>query len=196
MDQLLYARHFLLLTGVSVVLAVMSTLHPTGSVSVQVALYGALHASAIVLCLREAKSRWRSALFITCAAGLSLLALQAGIVTRHWSAALPRNGGLYAALGFSALIGAFTYGMLIRLLKITTLSFGAIIAIASCCALSSFMALFTVQHSHLLGPWWFAVVWWFTFSAGLWYCDRRRTAANQGPAGERTCSGRTPRPMI
>jgi hypothetical protein len=36
--------------------------------------------------------------------------------------------------------------------------------------------LWTATHAHYLGSWWLAVPWWFTFSSGLWYFDRRHRA--------------------
>jgi FtsH-binding integral membrane protein len=62
---------------------------------------------------------------------------------------------------------------LIRLSGIYALTIGQLAAIAAGCVLAAYVSLFTASHSPFLGPWWLAVLWWFTFSGGLWYFDRR-----------------------
>jgi MFS-type transporter involved in bile tolerance (Atg22 family) len=79
-------------------------------------------------------------------------------------------------LGLSAVIGALAYGILIRLFGFVELTIGSLALIAAACMLAAFVAFFTLAHSHSLGRWWLAVLWWFAFSGGLWFCDRRRNA--------------------
>jgi hypothetical protein len=176
-----YARHFLLLAGCSVVVAAITRLHLLTDLTVCFAVYGALHASALVLALRARQPIWRRCLFIAIAAALSVMALRIGLFGGHLSGTLPGNAALYAVLGFSAVIGALSYGILIRLFGLFELTVGALALIAAGCLLAAFVALFTLAHSHSLGRWWLAVLWWYAFSGGLWFCDRRQNAARRSP---------------
>jgi hypothetical protein len=175
-----YARHFALLAGFSVVVAVMTRLHLLTDLSVCFALYGALHASALVLAIRTSQSHWRRCLFVAIAAALSVMALRIGLLGGHLAGTLPGNAVLYVVLGFSAVIGALAYGVLIRLFGLVELTVGGLALIAVGCMMAAFVALFTLAHSHSLGRWWLAVLWWYAFSSGLWFCDRRQNAVPRG----------------
>ena len=170
---LFYPRHFLLLACFGLLIGVMSQLQLTGNLSVAFALYGALHAVALVLAVRRRQEIWSKCLFIGFAAALCVMTFHFGSVAREQSAALPGKVGLYSPLGLSAFIGAASYGTLIRLSGICALTIGELAAIAAGCVLAAYVSLFTASHFHFLGPWWFAVLWWFAFSGGLWYFDRR-----------------------
>ena len=76
-------------------------------------------------------------------------------------------------MGFAALMGAVSYGVLIRIFRMYELNAGSIALIAVGCMLATYVAAFTLAHSHFLGRWWLAVLWWYAFSGGLWYRDRR-----------------------
>jgi hypothetical protein len=167
----LYTRHFLLLAGFSVAVAVVTRLHLLTDLSVCFALYGALHAGALVLALRASQPLWRSCLFIVVAAALSLMTLRVGLFAGHLSGGIPGNAALYAVLGVSAAIGALTYGILIRLFGFYELTLGGLTLIAAGCVLAAFLAFFSLAHVHFLGRWWLAVLWWYAFSGGLWFCD-------------------------
>ena len=171
MGHFLYPRHFLLLIWISVLVAVMSWTHLSSDLNASFALYGALHASALVLTLRARQSLWRKCLFVAIAAGLCLITLRVGLFGRRLSATLPGNPGLYAALGFSAVTGALIYAISIRLLAISALTLRSLAVISVGCMLATFVALLTGSHFHYLGPWWLAVLWWHAFSGGLWYVD-------------------------
>jgi hypothetical protein len=181
----LYSRHFLLLICLSALLAVTPRPHLPSDLDASFALYGALHASALMLTLRARRPIWRKCLFVIVAAGLSVTALRAGILGRHLSVMFTGNAGLYAALGFSALAGAVTYGILIRLFGISLITLGSLAAISLGCVLAAFVALFTGSHFHFLGPWWLATLWWLAFSGGLWYFDQRRSRSTSGTADPR-----------
>lgn len=170
---LFYPRHFLLLACFSMLIGVMSQLHLTGNLSVAFALYGALHAVALVFAVRSRQEIWRKCLFIGVAAALCVMTFHFGSVAREQSAALPGKVGLYSPLGLSAFIGAASYGTLIRLSGIYALTMGELAAIAAGCAFAAYFSLFTASHFHFLSSWWLAVPWWFTFSGGLWYFDPR-----------------------
>ena len=113
-----------------------------------------------------------------------------GIAAAHWLGTSGRSVALYAALGLSAVTGAATYGVLIRLCGIYELPARPLAVICLNCLLAAYAAIFTLTHFRFLGQWWLAVLWWYAFSGGLWYFD------DQGLFGDRTCSGRTPRPRI
>jgi hypothetical protein len=147
----------------------MSHLHFTGSLSLAFALYGALHALALSLSVRVRQAIWREGLFVVSAAALCVLTFHFGSVGRESSA------GLYFALGLSAVIGAVSYGTLIRLSGMYALTIRKLAAIATGCMFAALVSLFTASHCHFLGSWWLAVLWWFTFSGGLWYFDRRHS---------------------
>jgi hypothetical protein len=168
-------------------LGILATRGLLTDLSLSFALYGALHASALVLALRMRQPFWRRCVFIFAAAGLSLLTLRAGPVGMRLFGALPGNGAFYAALGVSAAMGAAAYGILIRLFGLCALTVISIVVIAAGCVLATYGAVFTLTHFHSLGRWWLAVFWWYAFSGGLWY---------QGLSGDRTCSRRTPTPRI
>jgi hypothetical protein len=85
---------------------------------------------------------------------------------------VPRNVAFYSLLGLCSIIGAASYAILIRLSDLYVLTIVEIAAIAAGCMLAAFASLLTASHFHALGAWWFAVLWWFTFSGGLWYFDR------------------------
>jgi hypothetical protein len=168
-----YPRHFMLLAGFSVVVAVMTRLHLLTDLNFCFAVYGALHASALVLAIRAGQSLWRRCLFVAIAAALSVMALRIGLLGGHVSGTLPGAAALYVVLGVSAAIGALAYGILIRLFGLVELTVSGLGLIAAGCMLAAFVAFFTLAHSHFLGRWWLAVLWWYAFSSGLWFCDRR-----------------------
>jgi hypothetical protein len=117
---------------------------------------------------------WRLALFVAIAAALSVGSLHAGLVTLRMVGGLHGNAAPYAALGCMVTVGALAYGLLIRQFKFYDLSASALAMLAGGCLAAAYVALFTLAHIHALGRWWLAVLWWYAFSAGLWYCDRRR----------------------
>jgi hypothetical protein len=168
-----YPRHFLLLACFSVLIGVVSRLHPTGNLSIYFALYGALHALALTLAVRGNITLWGKCLFIAFSAALCVLTFRFGAAARELLGAVPRSVAFYSLLGLCSIIGAASYAILIRLSGLYVLTITEIAAIAAGCMLAAFTSLLTASHFHVLGAWWFAVLWWFTFSGGLWYFDRR-----------------------
>lgn len=171
--HILYPRHFLVLAAFSASVAAITRLHLSTDLSASFALYGALHATALVVALRARRSIWRMCLFIAMAAALSAITLRAGIFAGQLSGALARNFAPYAVLGLSAAAGAVAYGILIRLFGIYELSLNSLTVVAIGCMLATWTALFTLAHIHSLGTEWFAIFWGHAFSGGLWYFDRR-----------------------
>ncbi len=173
MSRLLYARHFLLLSCFAGVLAALNR-PPFNRLFVSFAMYGALHACALVFALRSAPSARRRILFIGIGALLSALTLGVGLTARRLIGDLPDGWGLYVPLALSSAIGTLTYGVLIRAFWIPLLTLTQLAAIALGCLAATFLAYFTLGHSVLSGPSWLAVWWWYALSAGLWCCDGRR----------------------
>jgi hypothetical protein len=173
MASVLYLRHFLLLGAFGVALAVISRLHLLSNLDATFALYGAFHAAALVLSLGGRRSAWRQCLFIVVAAALCVLTLHVGIWIMHLLGRLPGNVGLYTALGVAAWTGAVTYGISVRLWGIRRLKPRSLALIGLACAVATYAAFLSLAHLHSLGRWWLAVLWWFAFSGGLWYYDRR-----------------------
>ena len=175
-NLILYPRHFLLLCAFGVAVAVITRLHVLGNLDVSFALYGALHAAALVLSLKAHTSVWRQCLFIVLAAGLCVLTLHVGMRVMHLLGGLPGNLGLYMALGTAAWTGAMTYGISMRLWRIHRLTLRALAVIGLGCVLATYAAFLALAHFHSLGRWSLPVFWWFAFSGGLWYRDRHSRA--------------------
>ena len=192
MVHLDYPRHFLLLTGLGAWLAVITRLpaftHPDASF----ALYGALHASALILSLPVPGLTWRRCLFIAVGTGLCVMTLHVGMLIMHGVGALFGTAAFGATLGLSALIGAWTYGMAIRLFGFYKPTAAMLAVISIGCALATCAAYFVLARFPSLGRWWLPIPWWYALSGGLWLCDR--PSSFQGVSGDRTCSGRTPSP--
>jgi hypothetical protein len=173
MAPILYLRHLLLLGAFGAALAAISRLHLLSNPDASFALYGALHAVALVLSLGTRRSRWGRCLFIVLAAALCVMTLHLGTWIMHWLGRLPGNIGLYTALGVAAWTGAVTYGISIQLLGIRRPKPGSLAVIGLGCALATYAAFLTLAHVHFLGRWLLPVFWWFAFSGGLWLYDRR-----------------------
>ena len=128
---------------------------------------------ALVLALRVKQPLWRMVVFIAIAAALSVATLQAGLIALQLFGGLPGNSRPYAALGFAAMMGGLAYGISVRQFKMHPLPASALARISLGCVAAAYVALFTLAHCHALGRWWLAALWWYAFSAGLWYFDRR-----------------------
>jgi hypothetical protein len=188
---LVYPRHFLLLIGLGVWLAVITRLNLLSHLDASFAVYGAFHASAVVLSLRTARPMAWCGGFIAVAAVLCVLTLHIGLLAMHGLGGLPGSVGLYAALGLSAAAGAVSYGLSLRLFGVHRLTWAALAVIAAGCVFATYAAFIVLAAVHSTDRWLLAVAWWYAFSGGLWFCDQ---GAFQGLSGERTCSGRTPSP--
>ncbi len=169
----------------------MAQLHVSGPIVVSFAIYGALHAAALIMSLRARQSLRRVSLFIVLSAALSGVVVRIGIAGMQVSGPLPAYLTAYVVLGFSSMTGAVGYAVLVRLFAISGLGPREVVVISIACMSATHLAIFTLKHSHFIGSWWLAVLWWYAFSISLWYFDRAK-----GARGEQTCSGRTPRPRI
>jgi hypothetical protein len=172
-----YSRHFSLLTAFAALTCVLSRISFPASLSVAFALYGALHATALLLGFRVPPPLGRSVPFIVTGAVLSAMMFHLGVLGTHLSARMPAGIGPYIVLGFASVAGSLCYGISIRLFRLYGLTATALSVIALGCALACCVALFTLPLFPFLGPWWLAIVWWYAFSGGLWLIDRRQEAA-------------------
>jgi hypothetical protein len=184
-SALRYPLHFALLACCGVLLIALTRLHLATPLSFSFALYGALHAAALIAALRARHPIWRKCLFIAAAAALSAATFRCGIIAGQLLGASRGNAALYAVPGLSAATGAAAYGVLIHLSGIYGLTARSLAVICVTCMLATCAAFFTLTRFHSLGRWWLAVLWWYAFSGGLWYFDKRyqRTAARH--AGDR-----------
>jgi hypothetical protein len=162
-----YARHFAALAGLSILtaLCVRHAVMPAGVRGF--ALYGALHAAALVISVRNPVAWWRRISLVALAAGLSMLSFGAGLLVRSAAATVPGHGATYLALGCAAALGAASYGLALRHLLRVPLNGGALGWIVIGCILATYLAAFTSRNV-ALGLWWLVVLWWFAFSGALW----------------------------
>jgi hypothetical protein len=168
-----YFRHFALLVCIAAgILALRGRL--ALDAASWFALYGALHAGALAASLRVRQPWWRSLLFIAVAAGLAMSFARLGLFGMRYAGILPGASGAVAVLGTASWLGAFAYGSLIRRFGLPEFPLGPLAATSSACALAALAVLGTVGHSPVRGAVWLTIAWWFTFSAGLWYHERRR----------------------
>jgi hypothetical protein len=172
-----YSRHFALLAAFACLAWVASRLSFPASLAVAFALYGALHATALVVSLRRPPSLGRSGLLIAAATVLSAMVFHLGLLGTHLSARMPGVTGPYITLGFASIIGALAYGIALRIFTLYRLTAAELSLISLGCASASCLALMILTRFPLLGPWWLAVLWWYSFSGGLWLCDQRQQAS-------------------
>jgi hypothetical protein len=177
LDHFRYPLHFSLLACFGVLLIAMTQLHLATDLSLSFALYGALHASALVIALRAHHPIWRNCSFIAAASALSAMTLHFGIMAGQLIGTSRGNAALYAVLGLSGATGAVAYGVLIQLSGIYELTSRSLAVVCVNCMLATCVAFFTLARFHSLGRWWLAVLWWYAFSGALWYFDRRNQSA-------------------
>ncbi len=158
----------------------MTQLHLATGLSLSFALYGALHAAALILALRAHHPIWRKCLFVAVAAALSAMTLHFGIIAGQLVGTSRGHAALYAVLGLSGALGAAAYGVLIHLSGIYELTSRSLAVLCVNCLLATCAAIFTLTRFHSPGRWWLAVMWWCAFSGGLWYFDKRNQTAVPG----------------
>jgi hypothetical protein len=177
-----FSRHFLLLAAAVMVIVALNAANPFSEPFLpSFAVYGALHAAALVVAVPAPHSLPRKALFIALAAALNVAVLYAGIFSLEALGRAFAALRLYIALIVCALFGAIAYGFLIRACWYPTLRPRAIAQIAFGCALATAGAWCIENLAGTLGKWSLAAVWWFAFSLGLWRVDRRTHALRPQP---------------
>jgi hypothetical protein len=170
-----YARHFTLLACIAALLAVVGPSRVSSRPEFAFALYGALHAFAVVVSLRSIEPLWRRILFIAVAALLCTATVRLGLYGVRFAGKLPDLAGPLALLGILSAEGALAYGILIRRLLKYPLALDALAMTSLVCVLATLAAFAAATHFQVRNGLWVAVPWWFAFSACLWYYgDRRR----------------------
>lgn len=145
------------------------------------ALYGALHALAVVVALERDPGLPRCALFVVLTACADGALLYLGLFAAASLAHLLAVGSLYVALGLCALFGAIAYGLLLRGLLFPALRPRRIVQIASACVV---VCVLVEAAAQLRAPGqlvWIAGAWWLAFSSGLWVMQRRFHALGPQP---------------
>jgi hypothetical protein len=181
-----YPRHFAFLV---IAVAVLLVVEPTSFTpwpdrfTFFFALFGALHATALVMALR-AGPIWRRLTFIPITAVLSAIVPYLGLAVPR---ALGLDGGfsLVGAMTVGSAAGACAYWMLVRAFWIPTLEASDWVrTLAFCVAATPLgMMLATVlsgfgAHHSVLGDIVPTALWWFAFSYSLWRSERPAMAAN------------------
>lgn len=142
----------------------------------QFALYGALHAGALVLSLdaAAAPSTGRRAVLIAAGAMLAWLTARLGLVALHTAAALTAPGGPTLVLAIVTGLGALVYGLSIGGILGWPLRPGSLAAIALGCAAATGVAFEASRRLHLAGALWLVVPWWLAFSGGFCWASIAR----------------------
>jgi hypothetical protein len=178
-----YARHFGLLGCFTVAIAVAGPRAGPGGIASQFALYGALHAAALVLSIVGASSpsTGRRILFVALAGILALSTARLGLLLALGVVGGGRgSAGPLAILAACASLGALAYGLLIRGVLATPggigagLSSRALAVTALGCAAAAPASVTVGRELHAAGVLWLVIPWWYVFSCGLWFAGFRR----------------------
>jgi hypothetical protein len=184
-----FARHFGLLALFAAGLEISGPLLGGLGIGAQFALFGALHAAALALCIvgTEQLSPSRSLLFVAVAALLALATARLGLLGYRSLGA--GTSALCAVLVASASLGAVAYGGLIN--AVLGNSRGAAIPLSAArprptfglaslgatslgCAAAMALSVAVSREWQAAGVLALAVPWWFAFSGGLWCAAHRR----------------------
>jgi hypothetical protein len=170
-----YARHFTLLACIAALLAIIGPSRVATRADSAFALYGALHAFALVVSLRSHKPLWRQILFIAVAGLLCAAMVRLGFYGARVAGKLPDPEGPLTLVGILSALGALAYGILIRQFLKHPLALDALAITSLACMSATLAAFAAAAHFQVRNGLWVAVPWWFAFSACLWYYgDRRR----------------------
>jgi hypothetical protein len=172
MGILNYGRHFILLTCMAAVLAATSRWSPTHGAAASFGIYGALHASVLAATLRAPQPLWRKLLFVAIGASLSVLSATVSYYASHMIGRLPGMAGPALLLALSSGLGAASYALLVQHYFGANLSLRGLVSITLGCMFATLAVLWSGVYLRG-GGLWFAAFWWFAFSTGLWYHDRR-----------------------
>jgi hypothetical protein len=147
------------------------------------ACYGALHASAVALCLRPRPALRRALGFVAAAALLSGSLARLGLAAVQ----LLAGGGVDAAallvVAASAFAGALGYGALLRWLLRYPLGVAPLVTIAFACTFAACAALALVRRFPTVCDTCLAILWWLAFSGGLCVVAGRRSRSAARSAG-------------
>ena len=181
--QLRYRRHVELVATAALGVAAVRSFTSHAPLAFAFACYGALHATAVALCLRPRPAPPRALAFAAAAA------LQSGLLARLGLAAVPLLAGsdvdaaASLVIAASAFVGALGYGALVRGLLRYPLSVAPLVTIAFACTLAACAALALTRRFPEGGSTWLAILWWLAFSGGLCVVAARRSRSAARPAG-------------
>jgi hypothetical protein len=191
MGAINYPRHFAYLAVAAVALIFMLveplpfTQSPDNRFTFFFALFGTLHALALVTALR-AGPLWRRGIFVAITAALSGCIPFAGI---ELSRVLGLES-LVAAMGLASAVGASAYWLLVRTFWFPSVNFpGGLFAVSLCVgATLSGLLLATVlsgfgANNLPAGDVIPTVLWWGAFSYSLWESEKPTVAANNRSRG-------------
>jgi hypothetical protein len=170
-----YSRHFVLLACVSAALVASSRWRPALGAVASFGIYGALHASVVVVTLRTSPPPWRKLLIVAAGTILSMLSVTLSLYASRFHAALPGMAKPALLLALSSSFGAACYAALLRRAVGVQLRPSALVSIPLGCV----VAVLAILESGVYlrsGGLGFALAWWFAFSLGLWLHDRGATA--------------------
>jgi hypothetical protein len=170
--QWLIGRHFGVLACMAAALILFGRWRSMGPLAA-FAVYGALHALAIVVSLRNPQPLSRKLRFIAFAAALAVVSTALGLRGSTFLGALSGLVGPPLLLAVSAGFGAASYGMLLKAFWFDDLSPRTIALIVLGCVAATTLALETDVVPKTADGLWLALPWWFAFSLGLWCHDYR-----------------------
>ena len=168
-----YPRHFLLLGGGAVALAVMTLLPSifSGRLFVLFGVAGALHATAVVLALRSRPS-WPARLaFVAAAAAASIVALL-GAFALAGLVKLAAAAVVFLTLALTSAFGAVLYWLLLRGWWAPFLSSRSLLVTVAACVAATLVAALASSLLPLPRDLLLPVLWWLAFSGALRVADR------------------------
>lgn len=183
--QLHYLRHFVLLGAFSGLLLAPAASRPIhgfldglswrslSGIDAEFALYGLLHALAVVVSLRTRPRAWRAAIVLVAAAFLDVCVLHLG--TALWDG---RSAPSWPVILVPACAGALAYAAVIRLL--VRLHAASVAAAPAVCWFGC-LAGMIVAH-FIWTPTVLIACWWFAFSAWLYGAERWPSLARRARA--------------
>lgn len=171
-----YPRHFGLLACLATVLAATRRWSLPFGVMATFGIYGALHATTLVLTLRARPPAGRALRFIVISALLSMLNVALAMCVSRFIRGSMGMAQTALLLSLSSGMGAATYSSLIRRFFGAHLTLSAIVTVALGCIAATLAVL--VSGIYMLGGGlWVAGSWWFALSLGLWFYDGRRAGS-------------------
>jgi hypothetical protein len=177
-----FPRHFVLLACAAILQ--LTVFGPRDwNLGLPLVLPGALHALALVAALRGWRAPLRRVLFLACAALLASASFYLGLwlnarLDRLWRLSL-YDRATYARIAvLISAPGALGYAFLVRAFWVPQLRRLDALVIAGACTTVTIVGAATLE----LKDAWLIVLWWFTFSAALyWSCRERATADERLP---------------